>query len=63
MSFEYLADPARPAWEGLLPGKPQAYFLAKGEGEHAKLFADTFSVLLSGDETGDQFGAFPRRVR
>lgn len=58
MSFEYLADPARPAWAGLLPGKPEAYFLSKGEGEHAKLFADTFSVLLSGDETDGQFGIF-----
>ena len=29
MSFEYLADPSRPAWAGLLPGKPEAYFLAK----------------------------------
>jgi quercetin 2,3-dioxygenase len=58
MSFEYLADPARPAWAGLLPGKPEAYFLSKGDGEHAKLFTDTFSVLLSGDETGGQFGIF-----
>jgi quercetin 2,3-dioxygenase len=58
MSFEYLADPSRPAWAGLLPGKPEAYFLTKGEGEHAKLFADTFSVLLSGDETDGQFGIF-----
>jgi quercetin 2,3-dioxygenase len=58
MSFEYLADPSRPAWAGVLPGKPEAYFLAKGEGEHAKLFSDTFSVLLSGDETDGQFGIF-----
>jgi quercetin 2,3-dioxygenase len=58
MSFAYLADPARPAWAGLLPGKPEAYFLSKGDGEHAKLFTDTFSVLLSGDETGGQFGIF-----
>ena len=58
MSFEYLADPARPAWTGVLPGKPEPFFLRKGEGEHAKLFADTFSVLLSGDETDGQFGMF-----
>ena len=58
MSFEYLADPARPAWPGLLPGKPEAYFHSKGDGEHAKLFTDTFSVLLSGDETDGQFGIF-----
>ncbi len=58
MSFEYLADPAHPAWAGVLPGRPEPFFLASGEGEHAKLFADTFTVLLSGDETGGQFGVF-----
>jgi quercetin 2,3-dioxygenase len=61
VSFEYLADPSRPSWAGLLPGRPEAFFLNKGEGEHAKLFADTFSVLLSGDETGGQFGMFTAR--
>jgi quercetin 2,3-dioxygenase len=58
MSFEYLADPAKPAWSGVLPGTPQPYFLRKDEGEHAKVFGDTFSVLLSGDETGGRFGMF-----
>jgi quercetin 2,3-dioxygenase len=58
MSFEYLADPAKPGWAGVLPGKPEPFFLRKGDGEHAKLFADTFSVLLSGDETDGQFGIF-----
>jgi hypothetical protein len=58
MSFKYLADPSRPTWAGLLPGEPATYFLGKGEGEHAKLFGDTFSVPLSGDETGGQFGIF-----
>jgi quercetin 2,3-dioxygenase len=57
MSFEYLIDPATgPQWKGVLPGKPQPYVLRKGEGEHAKLFGDVFSVLLSGDETHGQFG-------
>jgi quercetin 2,3-dioxygenase len=46
MSFEYL------------PGRPEAYFLEQGEGEHAMLFADLFTVLLSGDETEGQFGVF-----
>jgi quercetin 2,3-dioxygenase len=59
MSFDHLADPSgRPAWSGVLPGKPEPFFLARGEGEHAKLFADTFTVLLSGDETEGQFGVF-----
>ena len=58
MSFEYLADPQRPAWSDQLPGRPEPYFLTKGGGEHAKLFADTFTVLVSGDETAD-LGADP----
>ncbi|MEU4560096.1 quercetin 2,3-dioxygenase [Actinoplanes sp. NPDC023936] len=56
MSIEYLAGNHRS-----LPGSPQPYFLAAGEGEHAKLFADTFTVLLSGDETDGQFGMFTNR--
>jgi quercetin 2,3-dioxygenase len=59
MTFEYVRDPSgRPAWSGVLPGKPDAFFLARGEGEHANLFGDLFTVLLSGDETGGQFGMF-----
>ena len=57
MTFEYLIDPAQgPRWKGLLPGSPDAFFLSRGEGEHAKLFGDLFTVLLSGDETEGQFG-------
>jgi quercetin 2,3-dioxygenase len=40
----------------VLPGKPEPYVLRRGEGEHAMLFGDLFTVLLSGDETGNQFG-------
>ena len=66
MSFEYLIDPAQgPQWKGLLPGKPEPYVLRRGEGEHAMLFTDLFTVLLSGDETENQFGIItsdsPRR--
>ena len=57
MSFEYLIDPANgPQWKGALPGKPEPYVLRRGEGEHAMLFTDLFTVLLSGDETEGQFG-------
>jgi quercetin 2,3-dioxygenase len=57
MSFEYLIDPANgPKWQALLPGKPQPYVLKRGEGEHAMLFTDLFTVLLSGNETEGQFG-------
>ena len=57
MSFEYLIDPAHgPQWKGALPGKPVPYVLRRGEGEHSMLFTDLFTVLLSGDETENQFG-------
>lgn len=57
MSFEYLIDPeSGPRWQGLLPGKPAPYVLRRGEGEHAVLFGDLVTVLVSGDETGGQFG-------
>jgi len=57
MSFEYLVDPSNgPQWKGVLPGKPQPYVLKRGDGEHAMLFTDLFTVLLSGDETEGQFG-------
>ena len=57
MSFEFLIDPQHgPQWKGVLPGRPAPYVLRKGEGEHAMLFTDLFSVLLSGDETNGQFG-------
>jgi hypothetical protein len=42
----------------MLPGRPEPYFLKRGEGEHAMLFADLFTVLLTGDETDGQFGVF-----
>jgi hypothetical protein len=38
MSFEYWADPARPAWAGCCPAGRRTYFLSEGEGEHAKLY-------------------------
>jgi quercetin 2,3-dioxygenase len=57
MSFEYLLDPEKgPRWKGVLPGRPEPYVLRRGEGEHAMLFTDLFTVLLSGDETDGQFG-------
>lgn len=63
MSFSFIADPSgRPAWSGVLPGKPEAYFLRHGEGEHAKLFNDVFTVLCSGDESGGQFGVFTQEA-
>jgi quercetin 2,3-dioxygenase len=52
MSFEYLVDPEKgPRWRGCCRGRPAPYVLRRGEGEHAMLFTDVFTVLLSGDET------------
>lgn len=59
MSWDYLIDAtAGPKWKGLLPGRPDAFFLKRGEGEHALLGIDLFTVLLSADETEGQFGVF-----
>jgi quercetin 2,3-dioxygenase len=57
MTFEYVADTAHgPQWRDLLPGTPEGFFLKHGEGEHANLFGELFTVLVSADETGGQFG-------
>lgn len=62
MTFAFVADPSgTPAWHGVLPGGPRPYVLPAGQGEHAKLFHDVFTVLCSGDETGGQFGMFTQR--
>jgi len=59
VSFEFLINKqAGPAWKGSLPGRPEAFFLKRGAGEHAMLGIDLFTVLLSGDETEGQFGVF-----
>ncbi|MGD0556358.1 MAG: quercetin 2,3-dioxygenase [Streptosporangiaceae bacterium] len=42
----------------LLPGRPEPFFLAEGEGEGAVLIDSLFTVLLSADETDGQFGVF-----
>jgi quercetin dioxygenase-like cupin family protein len=41
-----------------LPGAPVPYFLSEGDGEHAVVIDSLFTVLLSADETGGQFGVF-----
>jgi quercetin 2,3-dioxygenase len=57
VSFEYLIDPEKgPQSKGQLPGRPEPYVLRRGQGEHAMLFTDLFTVLASGDETDGQFG-------
>jgi quercetin 2,3-dioxygenase len=53
MTIEYARRGAGP-----LPGAPTPYFLARGEGEKAIVIDSLFTVLLSADETGGQFGVF-----
>lgn len=45
-------------FEGILPGRPEPYFLRDGEGEKSVVFDQLFTVLLSGDETENQYGVF-----
>lgn len=40
-----------------LPGMPLPYVMRRGEGEHALLFDNTFTVMLSSDETEGQYSA------
>ncbi|PRY06443.1 quercetin 2,3-dioxygenase [Kineococcus rhizosphaerae] len=59
MTYEYLSGPdGGPAWSGVLPGAPRPYFLSRGEGEHANLFGDLFTLLVSGEESEGGFGVF-----
>jgi quercetin 2,3-dioxygenase len=51
------ADGTNP-FEGILPGTPTPFFLAPGEGEKSVVFDTTFNILLSGDETENQYGVF-----
>jgi quercetin 2,3-dioxygenase len=45
-------------FEGILPGKPEPFYLGNGEGETSTVFDQIFTILLSGDETDGQYGAF-----
>ena len=45
-------------FEGILPGTPAPFFLSEGEGEKSIVFDTLFTILLSGDETEGQYGAF-----
>ena len=43
---------------GILPGSPQPFYLANGEGEKSVVFDQLFTIMLSGDETDGQYGVF-----
>jgi len=56
-------DPDKVAFAGALPGTAKPYVLAQGEGEKSLVFDQLFEILLTGDETSDQFGAWTMKAR
>ena len=53
-----MSDPDKDPFLGILPGSPKPYWLKEGEGEKSVVFDTLFTILLSGDETENQYGAF-----
>ena len=51
-------DPDKVPFAGILPAAPKPFVLGNGEGEKSLVFDQLFSILLSADETDDQYGAF-----
>ncbi|MFE1646711.1 quercetin 2,3-dioxygenase [Microbacterium sp. P01] len=56
-------DADKVAFTGILPGAPKPFVLGNGEGEKSLVFDQLFTVLLSADETDDQYGAFTMQGR
>lgn len=55
-------DPDKTAFVGILPGGPKPFVLGNGEGEKSLVFDQLFTVLLSADETDDQYGVFTAKA-
>ncbi len=51
-------DPDKVPFAGVLPAAPKPFVLGNGEGEKSLVFDQLFTVLLSADETEDQYGVF-----
>jgi quercetin 2,3-dioxygenase len=58
MTIGHLRAGEKPDWAGVLPGRPEPYFLKSGDGERSQVFDHLVTVLVSADETDGQFGAF-----
>lgn len=58
-----LDDPEKVAFAGVLPAAPKPYVLGNGEGERSLVFDQLFTILASGDETSDQYGAWTMKAR
>ena len=50
-------DPDKVPFAGILPAAPKPFVLGNGEGEKSLVFDQLFAILLSADETDDQYGA------
>jgi len=51
-------DADKVPFAGILPASPRPFVLGNGEGEKSLVFDQLFTILLTGDETEDQYGAF-----
>ena len=56
-------DPDKVPFAGILPASPRPYVLGNGEGEKSLVFDQLFEILVSGDETDDQYGAWTMKAR
>jgi len=56
-------DPEKVAFAGVLPNAAKPYVLGNGEGERSLVFDQLFTILASGDETEDQYGAWTMKAR
>ncbi|WP_166980822.1 quercetin 2,3-dioxygenase [Paramicrobacterium fandaimingii] len=58
MTIYAIDDQDKTPFAGILPAAPSPYVLGNGEGEKSLVFDQLFTILLSADETDDQYGAF-----
>ncbi|KJL47288.1 Quercetin 2,3-dioxygenase [Microbacterium hydrocarbonoxydans] len=63
MSLFPTDDPDKVPFAGILPAAPRPFVLGNGEGEKSLVFDQLFTILLTGDETEDQYGAFTMQGR
>ncbi|UUT36163.1 quercetin 2,3-dioxygenase [Microbacterium elymi] len=55
-------DPEKVAFAGILPASPKPFILRDGEGEKSLVFDQLFEIILSADETEDQYGAWTMKA-
>lgn len=63
MTLFAIDDPQKAPFAGILPGTPTPFVLSEGQGEKSLVFDQLFEILLSGDETEDQYGAWTMKAR